>query len=92
MDWLPRPDGWLKNAGDVALAHRNDGSIQCGIFIKGDFLNEKARNPLTNYMLRLAFVAISRPTHLVGVAFHEDFLSVDERNELKSKGWIITVC
>ncbi|MBD0384846.1 UvrD-helicase domain-containing protein [Paenibacillus sedimenti] len=58
-------------------------------FIKGDYLDEKARNPLTNYLLRLAFVALSRPTHLVGIAYHEEHLSEEDITKFTSSGWTL---
>jgi hypothetical protein len=59
-------------------------------FLKGRYEPRLANKPLTKYILKLASVAMSRPTHLLGLALHVEHLNAKDIEELKDNNCIVT--
>lgn len=57
-------------------------------FLKGNYNQEKANQAHTKANLKMAYVGMSRPTHFLCVAIHQDRISGHE-SDLENNGWTI---
>ncbi len=58
-------------------------------FMKGRHDQKKANRNDMSKSLKMAYVAMSRPTHLLCVAFKKDRVNIEHYSELENNGWEI---